>query len=75
MGSCPQAGGVYREGFELGLKGEEDITQLHRDEPRHGMPGLWVRLIAQLKCIYIKPIAWAINRRSWKPLWSRTAMT
>jgi len=31
---------------------EGDTTQLTRDEPRHGMPGLGVRLTAQLKCIY-----------------------
>jgi len=34
------------------LKGEGDITRLTRDEPRRGMPGLGVRSIAQLKCIY-----------------------
>jgi len=50
--SCPRAGRAHREGFKLGLKGEGDITQLTRDEPRHGMPGSRVRLIAQLKCIY-----------------------
>jgi len=33
--------------------GAGDITQLTRDEPRHGMPGSGVRSTAQLKCIYI----------------------
>ena len=32
------------------LKG--DITQLTRDEPRHGMPVSGVRSTAQLKCVY-----------------------
>jgi len=41
-----------REGFKLGLKGEGDITQLTRDEPRHGMPVSGMRLAAQLKSIY-----------------------
>jgi len=42
----------HQEGFKLGSKGEGDITRLTRDEPRHGLPGLGVRSIAQLKCIY-----------------------
>jgi len=33
-------------------KGEGDITQLTRDEPRLGVPGLGVRLTTQLKCVY-----------------------
>jgi len=37
---------------KLGSKGERDVTKITRDEPRCGMPGLGVRLIAQLKCIY-----------------------
>jgi len=38
--------------IERALKGEWDITQLTRDEPRHGMPVPGVRLTAQLKCTY-----------------------
>jgi len=34
------------------LKGEGDIAQLTRDEPRSGMPVSGVRSTAQLKCIY-----------------------
>jgi len=40
------------KGFKLGSKGKGDIIRLTRDEPRHGKPGLGVRSIAQLKCIY-----------------------
>jgi len=34
------------------LKGEGDIAQLTRDEPRLGVPRPVVRLTAQLKCVY-----------------------
>ncbi|KAK4816220.1 hypothetical protein QYF61_013458 [Mycteria americana] len=32
--------------------GERDVTRLTREEPKHGMPMLRVKSIAQLKCIY-----------------------
>ena len=37
---------------KLALKGEGGIVRPTREEPRGGMPGLGVKLIAQLKCIY-----------------------
>ena len=43
---------AQRKGFKLSWKVEGDITRLTRDKPRHGMPGLGVRLKAQVKCIY-----------------------
>jgi len=52
--SHSRVGGVLREGFKLGSKGEGNITRLlTRDEHRHGMPVLGVRLIARLNRIYI----------------------
>jgi len=38
--------------FKLGSKGEGDIAQVTRHEPRLGVPGSGVRLTAQLKCVY-----------------------
>jgi len=35
-----------------GSKGEGDIAQLTRDEPRLGVSRPGVRLTAQLKCVY-----------------------
>jgi len=59
----------------LGSKGEGDIAHLTRDEPRCGMPVSRGEMDspAQVPSAPMH-IAWAINRRSWKPLCSRTAM-